>query len=241
MKIDREGNVTPFIIDENLKNPHHLSIDSEGNIYTASDNDGIIWKITPDKEMTTTYPQTQDRKNLFVGLWGDPFTIDNAGNFYCVASNKIWRIDEQGDYIPLAPDIKGNLHFAGMSWGNDSFLYISNKDKIQKISPSGLLEELDFQMDLGIELGVGIAVDPDSNIFIADHVGQKVIRITADGEASVVLELSALMNEINYFMPSGIAFGLTGEIYILDSARRNTRVWEISNKGSVVMLASIAY
>ena len=51
MKIDAQGKLAPFIIDSRLRGIHHLIIDPDGNIITVSDDDGIVWKITPEGKM----------------------------------------------------------------------------------------------------------------------------------------------------------------------------------------------
>ncbi len=107
MKIDAQGKVAPFVVDKRLRAPHHLVIDKEGNLYTVSDNDSIVWKITPTSSMTRFYaPEKRSEisateesrfaaqvaagtradhsKIGSISTWGDPFTIDRAGHIYYI-------------------------------------------------------------------------------------------------------------------------------------------------------------
>ena len=101
LKVDREGKLSvlaaapkdaPWVGDPaHLQNPHRLSIDAKGNLYTASDAGGKVWKIAPDGQMTQIYPPTDWLGISLIGWGGDPFARDEQGNIY-------WVHEREGKY-----------------------------------------------------------------------------------------------------------------------------------------------
>ena len=111
MRIDGAGNLTTFVSDPRLRLPHHLVMDAAGNIFVASDHDGIIWKITPAGELTEFF-SSQDlwrARVAIVGNVGDPFTMDAAGNIYCL------NLRRTGDQRGTSRILKVRQHQAGTS------------------------------------------------------------------------------------------------------------------------------
>ena len=254
MKIDGEGRLTTFVSDDRLRLPHHLVIDEEGNIYTASDDDGIVWRISPDGSMSQFFSISGggERPHMLLGMYGDPFTIDPAGNIYCTLSNpqqnrfqnRIFRIDSSGEAILLAGSNPGyadgrgsdaqfeSLHYSSMALGPDGLLYVTDRAHVRTVTPDGSVSTLAMG---GAEIfwGSGLAVDGQSNVYVADYRGRRVLKIDPDGQATTVA------GPARVFAPVGVALGPDGNIYILDADTFGTRVLKVSVGGNVTTLATL--
>lgn len=255
MKIDRDGRLTTFVSDPRLSLPHHLVIDRDGNIYTCSDDDGIVWKISPDGQMTEHFDSRELRDAGLgnVGQWGDPFTIDSAGNIYFTSEprgrTQIYRIDLAGDGSLLAGSDEGyadgtggdarfgNLHFASMSLGSDGILYVTDRTRIRAVAPDGTVSTLAFAGDVNMEFAAGIAFGPESAIYVVDYRGSRLIHVTSDGVATPTP--TPLAGRGKLFAPAGVAIGPDGDIYVLDAEAFGVRVVKVSSEGRVTHLAAI--
>ena len=260
MKIDAQGKVAPFIIDKRLRAPHHLVIDADGNLYTVSDNDGIVWKITPAGKMKRFFSSVKGNGIGGIGTWGDPFTIDRAGNIYYIdypGRNQILKITSEGEVTTLAgskqgfADGKGNeakfgdLHGASMTWSPDSMLYVTDGSRIRKVTRDGTVLTLAIHQGPRLGGGVGIAIDANRNVYVADYGFERLLKLTPEGEATTLAgsvergtAKKAIINA-NLEWPTGVAIGPEGDIYVMDHPTGTTRVWKISPDGNFKILASV--
>jgi DNA-binding beta-propeller fold protein YncE len=247
MKIDTKGLIMPFIIDKRLRGLHHLVIDSDDNLYTASDHDGKVWQIAPNAEMTQFYSPKGWKSRVNVGIGGDPFTLDAKGNIYCIGEknrNQIFKITPKGEITPLTSlnDGKGNaakfgdLHGASMVWGPDEVLYVTDERHIRKVAQNGIVSTLTDNRGKAVEfeLATGIAFDSQGNIYVADHAAERILKITPDGIVTTVAG-----SDVGFFRPTGVAIGLAGHIYVLDFPPGATRVWKIMPEGGVSIIAEV--
>lgn len=251
MKIDTDGLVAPLEVDRVIGNPHHLAIDRHGNLYTTSDRDGRVWRITPDGETTQVYPTEGNAKPVLVGAGGDPFTIDSAGNIYCVVTpdeSRIVKITPDGTVTTLAGGEAGhadgrgaearfgNLHAATMAWGPEGALYVTDRTRVRWIAPDGTVSTLAITEGPDLARGWGLAVDGHGTVYVADPRSRRVLRITPDGRATVLAGSRAPGRAV-FFRPVGVAIGQDGDVYVKDDPFRSGRVWKISADGIVTMVA----
>lgn len=249
MKTNAQGEVAAFVIDERLHAPHHLVIDQQGNLSTVSDADSIVWKIKPTGRMTKLYSPDKQTRTARVGTGGDPFTIDRAGNIYCInypGRSQILKITPEGRVTPLAgsdyrgyADGKGreakfgDLYSASMAWGPGGVLYVTDGRHIRKVAPDGTVSTLGIRPEPGLGLAMGLAVDQRGNVYVADYRSQRILKITPQGKATT------LAGSGDFFRPSGVAVGPAGEVYVPDNPPRATRIWKISSDGEITMVASV--
>ena len=253
MRVDTRGDLTTFVSDPRLRLPHHLVVDQDGNIYTASDHDGIVWKIAPDGTMMEYFSSRAlwRERIAIVGQGGDPFTLDEAGNLYCIAysprpdQSRILRITPEGVASTIAGSGTGyadgvgqeakfaDLHFASMAWGPAGLLYVTDRTRVRTITPDGIVSTWAIRGGVELEYAMGITVDSVGNVYVADYAGHRVTKTTPGGETTTVLGRRRL------FGPTGVAIGPAGETYVLDSEPFGTRVWKIGADGQVMLLASV--
>src|SRR3974377_1113087 len=51
MRVDTTGRLSVFAQGEDghkLSVPHHLVLDSQDNLYSIGDRDGVLWRVSPD-------------------------------------------------------------------------------------------------------------------------------------------------------------------------------------------------
>ena len=67
---------------------HHLFVDAERNLYTAADTGSGIWKVSPNDKISRFFPPPNKDRSVLVGLGGDPFCLDQAGNVFAINSQQ---------------------------------------------------------------------------------------------------------------------------------------------------------
>ena len=130
-------------------------------------------------------------------------------------------------------------------------IYLTDENKIRKISTSGIVVTLAGSDDEGTTDGPGIkarfnhprgiAVDKAENLYIADYGNSRIRKITPDGTVSTLagsgIEGSAdgPGARATFTVPEGIAVDANGNIYIADTG--NNKIRKISPLGIVSTLA----
>jgi len=262
LTISNEGKVVPFVEDQRLSAVHHLAIDQDGNLFAASDTDGVVWKIAPDKSIR--------QLGIQVGRWGDPFARDSRGNFFTVSdasASQITKIDPQGKVTPLADsdagyaDGKGEqakfgpLHSCSMYCGPDGSLYLTERSRIRKVAPDGTVSTLAGGRERGFVDGqgnqarfnglAGVAVDAQGRVYVADESNQRIREISPDGSV-VTLAGSGRKGaadgpalQAEFERPFGVAVGPTGDVWVSEYPQaKGYRIRKISADGKVTTLGS---
>lgn len=216
-RIDPEGAVTRMLSAADrgrVQNPHHLVLAADGGLYVVGDADSIVWRIDRKGKMTRHYPERGQRGIGIVGLGGDPFTVDRAGNVYCVNERRrshcqVLRIAPKGrlsvlaggetgwaDGRPAAARFRG-LHVGGFAWGPEGSLYLTDAmTRIRRIDRTGHVETLAGGADSGYRDGpanqarfamaAGLSVAPDGTVYVADALNRRVRRLSPSGDVTTV-------------------------------------------------------
>ncbi len=226
-KLEPNGRVTIFAEDERLRLPHHLVLGRDGSLYVASDYDGRVWRVGSDGSLAEYFNTNRIAapSSVNIGSWGDPFTIDSAGNIYALASPgaaTIVRIGRDARVTPIAGRaIFGALHFSTMAWGPDGALYLTDESRVWRIvgdSASAIVPR-------GIQLlqAAGITIDGAGNIYVADYAERRVIRLAPDGAVNTPDAVARLRLR----HPTGVTLSVNGDVYVLDNPVRGVAVWRV--------------
>jgi len=190
-KIDVSGNVTTFAGSVTLGNvngtgtaarfyrPRGLTIDKDGNVFVADQENNEIRRITP-AGVVITYAGTGT-----AGLANGPrlsatfdtptaVEFDAAGNLYVsdATNNVIRKIAVDGTVTTFATGFnfprEGRFDAAGNLYVNDQ-----GSSTIKKISPSGVVSTIAYGSY------IGMALDPNGNLVVGG--GNSVVRVALTG------------------------------------------------------------
>jgi len=231
-KSESPGRATAHIAN---KHTHHLALAPNGELYgehaTPEGDAASLWKRDTEGNLTEISPPA--RRGESVGYEGSVFTIDGGGAIHFVRECQIVRLAPQGRSAPWAgkncgaeawKDAAlryGHLH-GSLAWGPGGVLYFSDARTIRRVSPAGSVSTLDGSpaMLFGeprtgepvFERLMGLALDPQGNIYTADRGDRSVRRIAPDGTTSLLARLPA------FWTPVGLTYS-RGAAYILAEPR----------------------
>ena len=191
---------------------HHLFTDAQRHLYTAADTGSGIWKISPDDKLSRFFPPPNEDRSILIGLGGDPFCLDQAGNIFAVNSQQdkftqLLKITAQGKITLLAGGDWGHadgpaeharfgdLHGGAMLLAADGSLYLTDDGRcLRKITLDGTVSTLAGGTERGFADGsgtqarfdgaCGLAADGNGNIYIADGSNHRIRRITPQGNTT---------------------------------------------------------
>ena len=146
---------------------------------------------------------------------------------------------------------------AGVAVDSAGNLYIgdSSNSRVRKVTPSGTITTVagngnpGFSGDGGpatsaqLTTPVGVAVDPASNLYIADFGGQRIRKVTPAGTITTVAGNGVQgfsgddgpATSAKLFNPTGVAVDVTGNIYIADYF--NGRIRKVTPSGIITTVA----
>ena len=215
----------------------------------------------------TGQPGTEDGTRQ-TARFSDPFgiAVDKRGNVLVAdggQSNRIKKITEKGEVQTVAGSTEGfadgnalEAKFntpSGITIDKDANLIIADtsNNRIRKLSPEGRVSTIAGSGIGGFKDGaasgaqfdgpVGVAVDKDGNIFVADAYNDRIRKITTDGNVITVAgagtpgfqdgdAASALFDT-----PSGVTVDKEGNAFIADTG--NGAIRKITPQGEVATIA----
>jgi sugar lactone lactonase YvrE len=191
-------------------NPAAVAVDKNGNVYVADTHNNLIRKINPDGFVTTfagqrVYHSIPGTDTTIRFDNPDGIAVDTGGNVYVAdwANDRIRKISPDGKVTGLAGNgIRGSKDGVGLSasfylpggLAVDSAcnIYVADtyNNLIRKIRPDGFVTTVAGRTGIGSANGkaaaasfshpVGIAVDREGNIYVADVGNNKIRKITPD-------------------------------------------------------------
>jgi len=192
--------------------PAGLGVDTSGNLYIADARNNRIRKVTPDGTI-----------NTIAGTGASGFSGDDGPATAAML------------YAPQAAviDADGNLYIAD----------IGNK-RIRKVTPAGIISTVagtgasGFSGDDGpataamLDHPIDVAIDADSNLYIADRYNHRIRKVTPAGMISTIAGTGiagfsgenspATAAALNY--PQGVEVDSEGNIYIADTYNNRIRI-----------------
>lgn len=214
--------IVETLVDEIVGQPGGLSVDSEGNIYTADFSVGgqTIHKITP-AGVVSVFASGGGLN----GLTGN--TFDQAGNLYqsSYRGGTIHRITPAGVIELVTSAVSGPVGIAIHSSG-DLLVADCNAQNIKRITPAGAVSI--YATSALFACPNGVAIDEDDNLFVANFGNSNVLKVTPSGAVSLFAQLPG--NNMGHMVYIG-----SGNFYAL--TRGGHQLYKIDSQGNATLLA----
>jgi sugar lactone lactonase YvrE len=247
--------------------PSSIAIDAQGTLYIADSGNHLIRKITSNGTVSVVAgstrgyengPGTSAKFNVPTGI-----TVDGQGNLYIADSfnHKIRKITPSGTVSTLAGSGEGyedgigtDARFKspiGIVLNALNNLYVSTEGhKIREVSTTtGVVSTLAGStagyadgagMDAKFHYPIGMAVDSQGELYVADSHNHKIRKVSVSGMVSTFagssigyLDGSGINSQFR--LPSGVTIDSEGTLYIAD--RENHKIRKITANGDVNTLA----
>jgi hypothetical protein len=206
--------------------PSSVAVDSAGNVYVADTDNNTIRKVTPAGVVTTIagvagVQGSADGTGSAARFWGPQgVTVDSAGNLYVA--------DWNNDTIRIATPV-------GTNWVVTT---IAGQAGIQG-SVDGTGSAALFNSP------VGVAVDTDSNVYVADTGNNTIRTITSAAMVSTIAgaytssgSVDGTGNAARFNYPHGVAVGRAGNVFVADM--KNCTIRKVTPAGAVTTVAGQA-
>lgn len=239
-KIDGDGKVSVFRTSvgrhvHELSIDHQDNLYGPVEVYEARTEKYLIgvWRMTPDgKETQLQHPIDSVMSGVSIGR-------DRAGNMYSIEQNNhtkvrtlLLRRTPSGTVSTLAggpyghKDGKGSSarfgSVAAMTFAPDESIYLTDGTSVRRVLLDGTVTTL--ARDLGTRTSedrptlfggtdtmiMGLAVDYNRNIYVADAGNRRLLKMASDGRVGVVYRLDP-----PYF-PTGVFATRSGDVYVLE-------------------------
>ena len=176
-KTDLHFNTKPFVTD--LMNATAMVFDRSGLLYVTSRFDGVVYRVTPNGNMTVFV----EGMGVATGL-----AFDRENNLYVGdRSGTVFKISPEGQIFVFAT-LEPSISAYHLAFGPDRFLYVtgpttSSYDAVYRISHEGEVET--FFRGLGRPQGMDF--DENGSLYVAgSYAGRKgVVRIKPDRTADL--------------------------------------------------------
>jgi sugar lactone lactonase YvrE len=233
--------------------PQGLATDAAGNLYVADTGHNLIRKVAPDGTVSTLAgagiagwddgPGVEASFNQPQGV-----AVDAAGNVYVAdtGNDAIRKITPQGVVSTLAgaptsgwADGVGTAAAfrqpAGLAIDAAGQLYVADSGNhvVRKISPAGSVSTLAGSGAAGAVDGsgtaaafnapMGVAVDAQGTVYVADFGNQRIRRITSGGVVStwagsgVAADVDGIGTAAAFNGPIGVAIDAAGNLYVAEA------------------------
>jgi DNA-binding beta-propeller fold protein YncE len=232
--------------DNPLKNhffmgePHGVAVDSKGKLYVADGKVGVIFIIDPETKDTQMIKNGKDASfALMVGLAIDDndrlFVSDATMHRILVfgANRKVEAAIREGLVTPagMAIDAENRLLYVADIALDQVLVYDADTFQLRrKIGTTGKNHELTTPGDFAKPIGV--AVDRDGNLYVADMLNSRIEVFDADG--GFIRAFGKRGDGPGYFaMPKGIAIDCDGHIWVTDAIQNRVQVY--SQQGELLI------
>lgn len=201
-------------------NPHGIAVDGQGNVYIADRYNHTIRKYDPLSKTVIT----------LAGKHGESGSLDGQGSN--ARFNEPWGLCATADGTLYVADTKNN--------------------KIRKVTPDGIVTTIAGTGNYGTSNGAalastfgnptGIEIDPQGNIYVADHLTHIIRKISANGIVSTLAgtpyipgDQDGAGNQAQFWRPYGLTLDNDGNLIVADEW--NHKIRKVTPQGVVSTLA----
>ena len=197
--------------------PTGITIDANGNLYVADQENNTIRKITSSGDVTTiagsgSPGNTNGNGTAARFFYPTGITIDANGNLYVAEreNHTIRKITSSGDVTTIAGSIiRGNTD--------------GNGTAARFFRPAG------------------ITIDANGNLYVADQYNHTIRKITSSGDVTTIAGSIFRGNTdgngtaARFYWPTGITIDANGNLYVAE--RGNHTIRKITSSGDVTTIA----
>ena len=231
------GNVNGAGSAARFNNPRGLCTDEQGNIYVSDINNNAIRKITPQGVVTThsSVPGPTDvardkRNNFYASNLSGRILYRDEELYYAWSDSVFIRSLVTISPIALAMSREDRLFM--VDYSSSSIHQLWRNSNAVVLAGSGVSQGHGYADGIGnqarFNLPVGLAVDRDENLYVADTGNDMIRKITPAGLVSTIGAnptrggLAAGIGRFSDFAdPTSIAIGPDGAIYVANKLNHN--------------------
>jgi sugar lactone lactonase YvrE len=207
VRVSPDGRGTPFVTG--ILNATGLTFNSEGNLFVTSRAEGTVYRVDPAGEFTVYAEGMGVATGAVFDRQGNLFVGDRSGTIFKINTDrKIFvhaTLEPSVSAYHLAANRAGTVFVTGPT--------LSSNDVIWAIDPNG--DTRAWHRGLGRPQGLALARDGSIYVAACLHGRRGIVRVTAQGEASLVLAGNNLVGIA--FSPLGTAVLATNEaVYDVD-------------------------
>jgi streptogramin lyase len=179
VRITPAGVATTFAAFNQHVSPTGLVFDTAGNLYVSGQADDSIRKITPSGTISTF-----SISNLLSRPFGMAF--DASGDLYVAnhGNNTVVKVSPAGTQTLFSNGPFNNPNDVAFNTSGDLFVSNHSAQRIDRITPNGVISTFFSGAPLA-GTTMGLAVDPDNNVYVGT-AGNSIVRITPSGSSATV-------------------------------------------------------
>ncbi len=205
-RIGADGKAAPFL--DNIMNPTGLALDRDGTLYITSRHDGILYRVSPFREVVPF----AENLGIATGL-----AIDRAGNLFVGdRQGTIYRVTPLGDVTPHAR-LEASMAAYHLAFSPDGNLYVTaptaagTREAVYRVTPTGKAE----RWYVGLGRPQGLAFDQAGNAYVCASLQglRGVVKITPDGREAELFIAGARLVGLTFDDKGAAILASNHEIY----------------------------
>jgi tripartite motif-containing protein 71 len=223
--------------DGQFKGPSGIVIDEQGNVYVTDAGNNRVQKFDAQGNFLTTWGSQGTSDGQFQSP--NDIALDWQGNMYIADRNRVQKLDNQGNFLAkfrfLSPSgYEVSPSCLAIDGQNNIYVDITDQitHQVQKFDAQG-----NFLLSFGsrgagegqFQYPVGIAVDEQENIYVADYGNNWVQKFSPQGNYLQNIGSSGT-DESEFKNPSDVALDVQGNIYVADEF--NHRIQKFDSQGN---------
>ncbi|MYM41434.1 NHL repeat-containing protein [Duganella qianjiadongensis] len=235
-----------------FRSPRGIAIDSEGNVFVADSGNSSIRKISPLGLVSTFAGNGIGGRSDGVGgaarfLGPQGIAVDTVGNVYVAdtGNSLIRKITVNGTVTTIAGNGRQGISEGvgqsatigypyGIALDSSGNMFVTASDVVLKILPDGTVTTLagspgtegstdGIGKSAAFYTPVGIAVDSDGTLYVADDNNNRIRRIDQNTRVTTLAggasgnSLDGIGGSSGFNHPAGIAINSQGTLFVSDS------------------------